>query len=67
MNESTYAVQWHRVADAALEIYTEEGVRIWMAAKNRMLDDRSSEECIRGGELQRVVAYVDFLAKGNFA
>lgn len=56
-----------RVAEAALEIYTKEGVRIWMAAKNRMLDDRSPEDLIRAGETGRVLAYIDFLAEGNFA
>lgn len=67
MTDAQYAVDWYRCADAALEIYTEEGVRIWMAAKNRMLEDRSPEDCIKTGETDRVMAYIDFLAEGNFA
>ncbi len=62
-----YATDRQRVATAALEVYTEEGVRIWMAAKNRMLEGRSPEDLIRAGETQRVMDYIDFLAEGNFA
>ena len=67
MTDSEYAVEWTKVADAALEVYTEEGVRIWMAAKNRHLEDRSPEDLIRSGESDRVMTYIDFLAEGNFA
>lgn len=64
---SRYAADWTRVADAALEVYTEEGVRVWMTHKNSMLGDRSPEELIKSGETQRVLDYIDFLAEGNFA
>jgi hypothetical protein len=65
--DARYAVDWTRCADAALEVYTEDGVRIWIASPNRHLDGRSPEDCIRAGEAQRVLDYIDFLAEGNFA
>lgn len=63
----SYETDWHRVAVAALEIYTEDGVKIWMASKNRMLDGRSPDDLIRAGQTQRVMDYIEFLAEGNFA
>ena len=63
----TYATDWDECADAASEIYTKEGVRIWMAAKNRMLQGCSPEDLIRADEKQRVLDLVDYLAEGNFA
>ena len=63
----TYGAAWYRVRNAALEIYDEEGVKVWMSAKNRHLDGRSPEDLIRSGHEQRVLDYIDFLAEGNFA
>lgn len=61
-------INWRqRVADAANEIYTAEGVRLWMQAKSPALDNRSPEELIESGESQRVLDYIDFLAEGNFS
>lgn len=65
--ETQYAADWRRVADAALEVYAEEGVRIWMSSKNRVLGGHSPEDLIKTGETQRVLDYIDFLAEGNFA
>jgi uncharacterized protein (DUF2384 family) len=62
-----FAVAWKRVVDAALEVYTKEGVEVWMTSRNRMLDNRSPEDLIWDGETQRVLDYIDFLAEGNFA
>jgi len=63
----TYAADWAECADAASEIYTEEGVRVFLSHKNRLLDNRSPEDLIRAGEKQRVLDLVDYLAEGNFA
>ena len=43
----TYAADWAECADAASEIYTEEGVRVFLSHKNRLLDNRSPEDLIR--------------------
>ncbi|WP_157680189.1 antitoxin Xre/MbcA/ParS toxin-binding domain-containing protein [Mycobacterium dioxanotrophicus] len=56
-----------RVREAALEIYTDEGVEVWMESPNRMLDMRSPRSLIESGEVGRVLAYIEFLAEGNFA
>lgn len=65
--ECYFAAAWHRIKDAALEVYTEEGVRTWMASKNRHLDGRSPEDLLRSGQERRVLDYINFLAEGNFA
>lgn len=67
MSIGTQGAAWYRVRNAALEVYTEEGVKVWMSSPNRMLDGRSPEDLIRSGHEQRVLDYIDFLAEGNFA
>lgn len=62
-----FTIAWKRVVDAALEIYTKEGVEVWMTSPNRMLGGRSPEDLIWAGETQRVMDYIDYLAEGNFA
>lgn len=62
-----FMVEWKQVVDAALEVYTKEGVELWMTSPNRMLGDRSPEDLIWAGETRRVLDYIDFLAEGNFA
>ncbi|AEK09148.1 hypothetical protein FGG23_gp052 [Mycobacterium phage Ibhubesi] len=56
-----------RVREAALEIYTAEGVSIWMEAPNRFLGMKSPRALVESGDADRVLAYIDFLAEGNFA
>ncbi|TDO18164.1 uncharacterized protein DUF2384 [Mycobacterium sp. BK086] len=65
--EQLYATQRQRVFKAALEIYQPDGVKIWLDAENRMLEGKSPADLIRSGDVDRVLALVDFLAEGNFA
>ena len=49
------------------EVYTPEGVTIWMGARNAMLDGRTPDELLEAGESDRVLALLDMLASGGFA
>ena len=56
-----------RVLAMCGEVYTPEGVTIWMGARNAMLDGRTPDELLEAGESDRVLALLDMLASGGFA
>lgn len=51
----------------AAEVYDGEGVKIFMTARNRLLDGERPIDLIARGEGQRVIDYLNVLADGNFA
>ncbi len=61
------AVTEQQVREAAAEVFTPEGVDLWIDARNRMLDGRSPRELVVQGEGQRALDLIDFLASGSFA
>lgn len=61
------AVTEQQVREAAAEVFTPEGVDLWMDGRNRMLDGRSPRELVTEGEGQRALDLIDFLASGSFA
>lgn len=63
----TIAVTEEQVREAAAEVFTPDGVELWMDARNRMLDGRSPHELIAAGKGQRTLDLIDFLASGSFA
>jgi hypothetical protein len=64
----TDAQDWTaRVRAAASDVYTPEGVEIWMRSRNRLLDGRSPEQAIADGDGDRVYELVRALVDGAFA
>lgn len=53
-----------RVFEAALEVYTLEGVEIWMNGKNKAFGGRSPIELIRVGEVETVLLELRGLSDG---
>jgi hypothetical protein len=51
-----------RLTRAALsEVYTEEGVEIWLHAPNRRFGGRTAMECIESGQGEAVVSVARYL------
>ena len=48
----------------ALEVYTPEGVAIWVQARNRLLDDEAPVTLMERGELMRVFALLESMSSG---
>lgn len=55
-----------RVRAAAAEVYTPEGVDIWMNAPNRTLNNATPMQFIAAGDTDRVLQVLDRLASGAF-
>lgn len=53
-----------QVVAACGELFTPEGVPIWMASPNRLLDGRSPDELVEAGEGQRVLDLILALCEG---
>lgn len=54
------------VRTAAAEVYTPEGVEMWLWSRNTLLDGRSPMSLIASGEHQRVLNLIDAMAEGVF-
>lgn len=52
------------VMDAASEVFTPEGVRIWMVGKNALLDGRTPTEAVEEGDWDKVLDLIEALATG---
>lgn len=52
------------VRTAALEVYTAEGVEIWMAAPNPMLDHRAPADLVANGEGDLVLDLIAAIGEG---
>lgn len=53
------------VVDQLLEIYTAEGVEIWLHGRNRGLDGRRPLDLLRGGEFDTVLEAIERLNAGT--
>ena len=54
------------VRKALAEIYTDEGIEIFMTSRNRLLDMRCPIDLVREGDTDRLFAYIDAMAEGVF-
>ena len=54
------------VISAAGEVYTSEGVALWLDAPNRMLHDATPRQCVEAGDGDTVLALIAALAGGTF-
>jgi uncharacterized protein (DUF2384 family) len=54
------------VIEKAREVFTPEGVEIWIGAPNPLLDGRTPRDLVEAGETNRVLALIDALASGAF-
>lgn len=52
------------VIEQLSDVYTDEGIDIWLHARNRALDGARPIELLREGQFDRVLALVDRLAGG---
>lgn len=57
-------LELHYVIERLREIYTPEGVDIWIHGRNRELGGRKPIDLLIGGEFERVLAAVERLASG---
>ena len=65
MTGSTDTPQDEEAVRAALrDIYTEEGVEIWLRGRKRLLGGERPIDLIERGEIDRVLAVVEMLASG---
>jgi hypothetical protein len=56
-----------RVRELCAEVYTPEGVEIWMAARNQRFHGRTPMELIEAGDTGDVLMVLDQLASGAYA
>jgi len=54
------------VMDLVDEVFEEDGSTLWLHARNRQLDGERPLDLIASGDTDRVIAYLDRLADGNF-
>ena len=64
MNAAKIEAEARRIAS---EVYDDEGVELFMNARNRVLDGERPIDLIDRGEGQGVINYLNMLADGNFA
>lgn len=55
-----------RVREAAAQVYTPEGVDIWMHAPNRSLNNATPLQFIGAGDTERVLQVLEQLITGAF-
>lgn len=53
-----------RVKEALAEVYRPGGIEVWLASRNRLLEDARPIDLIRQGEAERVLAVIEGLAEG---
>ena len=63
---SDEAIRIATIIEAASEVYTREGVGLWLLGRNGLLDNRRPVDLIREGQLERLEAAIDAMASGAF-
>jgi len=63
-SEAAQYADYGRVREAAAEVYTPEGVEVWMTARNKMFEGRTPTEMIEAGQTGRVLDLIAALADG---
>lgn len=58
------SAQLEAVRLAAAEVFTPEGVELWMGAANSLLDWRSPIDLVEAGQADRVLGLLEALATG---
>lgn len=59
--------QEHQAREQLAELYTPEGVDIWLTTPHQWLDGQRAIDLIRNGDGDRVLAVIDRLTGGAYA
>jgi transcriptional regulator with XRE-family HTH domain len=55
----------HYITERLAEIYTSEGIEVWLHGRNKLLDARRPIDLLRAGDFEVVVNEVERLARGG--